>query len=143
MSIVWTDDLSGIDWDELSALYRAAPLGDKAPDDLELVFRNSMFRAFAFDSGALVGAGRALADGRDCSYICDIAVHPSHQGRGLGKQIVARLVHLSVQHRKIILYAVPGKESFYESFGFRRMTTAMAIFDDPAKAYGRGYLHDI
>jgi ribosomal protein S18 acetylase RimI-like enzyme len=143
MSIVWTDDLSDIDWDELSALYRAAPLGDKAPADLELVFRNSMFRVFAFDSGTLVGAGRTLADGRDCSYICDIAVHPSHQGRGLGKQIVARLVHLSAQHRKIILYAVPGTESFYESFGFRRMTTAMAIFDDPAKAYARGYLHDI
>jgi hypothetical protein len=38
---------------------------------------------------------------------------------------------------------VPGKESFYESFGFRRMATAMAIFDDPAKAHARGYLHDI
>ena len=102
-----------------------------------------MFRAFAFDSDRLVGAGRALADGRDCSYICDIAVHPDHQGRGLGRAIVARLVGLSAGHRKIILYAVPGKESFYESFGFRRMTTAMAIFDDPAKAHARGYLHDI
>ena len=143
MPIVWTDDLARIDWDEVSVLYRVAPLGDKAAGDLELVFRNSMFRALAFDSDRLVGAGRALADGRDCSYICDIAVHPDHQGRGLGRAIVARLVGLSAGHRKIILYAVPGKESFYESFGFRRMTTAMAIFDDPAKAHARGYLHDI
>jgi ribosomal protein S18 acetylase RimI-like enzyme len=142
-SISWTDDLARIDWDELSALYRAAPLGDKAPADLELVFRNSMFRVFAFDSGRLAGAGRALADGRDCSYICDIAVHPAQQGCGLGKQIVARLVRLSASHRKIILYAVPGKETFYEGFGFRRMATAMAIFDDPAKACARGYLRNI
>lgn len=142
-TISWTDDLTRIDWDEASALYRIAPLGDKSPGDLELVFRNSMFRAFAFDSGQLVGAGRALADGRDCSYICDIAVHPSQQGRGLGKQIVARLVRLSASHKKIILYAVPGKESFYERFGFRRMATAMAIFEDQAKAFARGYLHDI
>ena len=141
--ILWTDDLTRIDWDEVSALYRAAPLGDKSPGDLELVFRNSMFRAFAFDTGRLVGAGRALADGRDCSYICDIAVHPAHQGRGLGKEIVARLVRLSASHRKIILYAVPGKEAFYQRFGFRRMTTAMAIFEDQAKACARGYLHDI
>jgi ribosomal protein S18 acetylase RimI-like enzyme len=84
-----------------------------------------------------------LADGRDCSYICDIAVHPAQQGRGLGKQIVARLVRLSASHRKIILYAVPGKETFYEGFGFRRMATAMAIFDDPAKACARGYLRNI
>ena len=139
MLLSFSDDLAAIDWDEVSALYRAAPLGDKSPADLKLVFENSMFRVFAFDADTLVGAGR-LADGRDCSYVCDIAVHPSHQGRGLGKAIVERLVRLSASHRKIILYAVPGKEPFYEAFGFRRMTTAMAIFENPDKAFARGYL---
>jgi GNAT superfamily N-acetyltransferase len=139
-SISWTDDLARIDWEELAALYRAAPLGDKSAGDLKSVFTNSMFRAFAFEGDVLVGVGRALADGRDCSYLCDIAVMPDHQGTGLGKEIVARLVRLSAGHRKIILYAVPGKEPFYEAFGFRRMTTAMAIFEDPAKAFRNGYL---
>ena len=77
MPIFWTDDLGSVDWDDVSALYRAATLGDKAPADLELVFGNSIFRIFAFDSGLLIGAGRALADGRDCAYLCDIAVRPS------------------------------------------------------------------
>ena len=63
---------------------------------------------------------------------------PSQQGRGLGKEIVARLVQLLASHRKIILYAVAGKEPFYEAFGFRRMTTAMAIFENPAKAVQNG-----
>jgi GNAT superfamily N-acetyltransferase len=139
-SISWTDDITRIDWDELAALYRAAPLGDKSAGDLKLVFTNSMFRVFAFEDDVLVGAGRALADGRDCSYVCDIAVTPDHQGIGLGKEIVARLVRLSAGHRKIILYSVPGKEPFYEAFGFRRMTTATAIFEDPAKAVRNGYL---
>ena len=40
-------------------------------------------------------AGRALADGADCSYICDVAVLPSHQGTGLGREVVARLVEAS------------------------------------------------
>jgi predicted N-acetyltransferase YhbS len=101
---------------------------------------NSMFRLFAFESSRLVAAGRALADGRDCAYLCDIAVAPSHQGQGLGKEMVGRPVRLSSGHRKINLYAVPGKETFYEGFGFRRMTTAMAIFEDPTKAYANGYL---
>src|SRR5215475_5276499 len=104
MPIDWTDDLARIDWNELSALYRAAPLGDKAPADLKLVFGNSMYRAFAFDDGTLVGAGRVLADGRDCAYVCDIAVQPTHQGLGLGREIISRLVRLSEGHRKIILY---------------------------------------
>ena len=140
MSIVWADDLAGIDWDELSELYRIAPLGNKKPGDLALVFGNSIFRAFAREGGRLVAAGRVLADGRDCAYLCDIAVHPDCQGRGLGCDIIERLLAHCRGHRKIILYAVPGKEGFYERLGFRRMTTAMAIFEDQAAAHGRGYL---
>lgn len=143
MSIRWSNDLATIDWSELSELYRVAPLGDKSPADLQLVFGNSLFRAFAWDGTRLAGAGRVLADGRDCAYLCDIAVLPSHRRTGLGKEIVARLLGLSRGHRKIILYSVPGTESFYEAFGFRRMTTAMAIFEDQAAAVARGYLSDI
>ncbi len=140
MTIAWTDELQAIDWNEASALYRAAPLGDKSADHLRKVFGNSMFRAFAFDGGALVGAGRALADGGDCAYLCDIAVLPSHQGLGLGRQIVQRLLDASHGHRKIILYAVPGKEPFYRRFGFLRMKTAMAIFENQRQQLERGYL---
>jgi len=141
-ALVWSDAIDGIDWEELSALYRLAPLGDKSAAWLKTAFANSMFRSFVHEDGRLVAAGRAVADGVDCSYICDIAVLPSHQGIGLGKQMVARLVDLSRGHRKIILYAVPGKEPFYERFGFKRMTTAMAIFSNPAQARKDGYLHD-
>jgi ribosomal protein S18 acetylase RimI-like enzyme len=143
MPIEWTESLDNLDWEELAALYRAAPLGDKRPADLEIAFSNSMFRCFAFESGKLVAAGRALADGRDCAYLCDIAVLPSHQGQGLGKSIVSRLVERSKSHKKLILYAVPGRESLYRGLGFRRMSTAMAIFEDQAGAYARGYLCEI
>ncbi len=142
MTLEWTDSLNSIDWTELSALYRAAPLGEKSPADLETAFSSSRFRCFVYDSGSLVGVGRALADGVDCSYICDIAVLPSHQGTGLGKEIVANLLRLSDGHKKIILYAVPGKESFYRKFGFKRMTTAMAIFENQALALKNGLIND-
>jgi hypothetical protein len=52
------------------------------------------------------------------------------------------MVDQSRGHRKIILYAVPGKEGFYRKLGFRRMTTAMAIFDDQAGAMARGYVNE-
>ena len=140
MTFEWKDALDEVDWEELSAMYRAAPLGNKSAAWLKLVFSNSMFRCFVYEEGRLVGAGRAVADGGDCSYLCDIAVLPSHQGVGLGKQIVGRLVELSRGHRKIILYAVPGKEAFYRRFGFARMKTAMAIFQNQALAEEQGYL---
>jgi len=52
--------------------------------------------------------------------------------------VVERLVQDSQGHKKIILYSVPGKEGFYRKFGFGRMTTAMAIFEDQALAMERG-----
>jgi ribosomal protein S18 acetylase RimI-like enzyme len=137
----WVFDDHRIDWNELSNLYRIAPLGEKDPADLKQVFGNSMFKCFAFD-GALVGVGRALADGKDCAYICDVAVHPDHQGRGLGQEIITRLKERAAGHKKIILYANPGTEPFYRKLGFRRMRTAMAIFRDEARAIRTGLLDD-
>ncbi len=143
MSMTWSESLDSVDWNELAALYHAAPLGNKNATDLKTAFSNSRFVCFARDQGKLVGVGRALADGVDCSYLCDIAVLPSHQGTGLGKKIVDRLLTLSASHKKVILYAVPGKESFYRKFGFKRMTTAMAIFENQSQASERGYLTEI
>ncbi|HEY1227778.1 MAG TPA: GNAT family N-acetyltransferase [Ramlibacter sp.] len=142
MPLRWTRTTDELDWEELSALYRAAPLGDKSPQGLKTAFDHSLFKFLVYEDGRLVGAGRALADGIDCSYICDIAVLPSHQGTGLGRELVSRLVEASRGHRKIILYAVPGKEAFYEKLGFARMKTAMAIFQNQAQAVERGYLED-
>jgi len=142
MPLVWSSSLEKLDWEELAALYRAAPLGNKDVAALKIAFENSRFKCFAYENGSLVGVGRALADGVDCSYICDVAVLPSHQGTGLGKEIVAKLVALSAGHKKIILYAVPGKEPFYKRFGFKRMRTAMAIFEDQQLALERGYVDE-
>jgi ribosomal protein S18 acetylase RimI-like enzyme len=140
--LVWSHTIDGLDWSELSALYEAAPLGNKNPSDLRTAFTNSMFRCFVYEDGKLVGVGRALADGVDCSYICDVALLPSHQGLGLGKQIVTILMKLSSGHKKIILYSVPGKEPFYKKLGFKRMSTAMAIFENQTAALERGYVNE-
>ena len=138
----WRFEHSSIDWNELSRLYRIAPLGDKKPEDLKVAFSNSMYKCFLFENGVLIGAGRGLADGVDCSYLCDVAVHPDFQGRGLGKAIIEKLKEMSAGHRKIILYANPGKEGFYKKLGFMRMRTAMAIFKDRERAIRDGVVDD-
>ena len=140
MTLTWTYSTENVDWEELSALYLVAPLGQKDPGDLRVAFGNSMFKCFVYDAGKLVAAGRALADGRDCSYICDVAVLPGHQGLGLGRALVSKLVEFSKEHKKIILYAAKGKEPFYKKLGFKRMTTAMAIFKNEAQALQNGVI---
>ena len=143
MKLDWIDTSENMDWEALSNLYRIAPLGDKKPDALKITFSNSLFKCFVYNGEKLIGAGRALADGLDCSYIADVAVHPEYQGMGIGKGIVSKLVELSKGHRKIILYSVPGKEAFYKKLGFKRMTTAMAIFQNQAQALEIGLVEEI
>lgn len=139
-SLAWSGAIADVDWAELSALFEAsAPLGNKQPADLEIAFSNSMFRCFVHDDGRLVCVGRALADGVYTAYIGDIAVLPHYRDTGIGKQIVADLLRQCEGHKKIILYSVPGSEAFYRKFGFRRMRTAMAIFENQDVAMERGY----
>jgi ribosomal protein S18 acetylase RimI-like enzyme len=140
--LTWKEEAASLDWSELESLYRRAPLGGRTAASLQTVFSNSRYKFFVYDGGKLVAAGRALCDGADCSYICDVAVLPSHQGTGLGREIVNRLVAASQGHKKIILYSVPGKEGFYRKLGFMRLLTAMAMFEDQADAIARGHLGD-
>lgn len=67
---------------------------------------------------------------------------PSRQGSGLGRAIVSRIVEVSRGHRKVILYANPGREAFYRKLGFLPMSTAMAIFQDQSAALAGGLVHD-
>src|SRR5688572_15352165 len=84
MATNWVHSTETVNWDEMSELYRIAPLGIKSADWLKTTYTNSMFKCIAFDGERIVAAGRAVADGADCSYLCDIVVHPEHQGSGLG-----------------------------------------------------------
>ena len=134
VKFTWIDKIKDINWEELSNLYRIAPLGEKYPKDLQMVFSNSLYTYFIYNKGILIGAGRALADGVDCAYFCDIAVHPDYQRIGLGRKIILKLVEASKNHKKILLYSIPGKEEFYAKFGFKKMKTAMAIFKNQEQA---------
>lgn len=138
MNHEWKFSTDDLDWEELSDLFRIASLSDQTPVELQVCFANSRHVCLVFDQGRLIGAGRVVGDGLDCAYMADVAVHPEYQGAGIGTEIVSRLVQMSSEHRKIILYAAPGKEDFYRRLGFRPMTTAMALFQDEAEAIARG-----
>lgn len=140
LNLKWLDNSDNIDWDEVSNLYKIAPLGNKRPNDLKIAFSNSMYKYFVYLNNQLVGVGRALADGVDCSYICDVAIHPDYQGKGIGKDIVNKLTEQSKHYNKIILFASSGKEEFYSKLGYYKMNTAMAIFKNHEKCIELGLI---
>ena len=139
MKLQCLDTVNKMDWQELNAIYKKT-LGEKDLNVLKTTFKNSMFKCFLYDSDILIGAGRALADGGDCSYLCDIVVLPEYQGRGLGKKIVSYLLEKSKDYNKVILYTFPEKENFYQQLGFTKLQTAMVIFKNSEKARKNGMI---
>lgn len=104
LEIKWTYNLKNINWEDLIELYRIAPLGIKDPEKLKTTFTNSLFKCFAYDGEKIIGVGRALADGADCSYICDIALHPEYQGPWVWKancSKISRIVSWSQKNNSL------------------------------------------
>jgi hypothetical protein len=54
--------------------------------------------------------------------------------------ICLRRAHMG-GHKKIILYASPGTEAFYDGLGFLPMKTAMGLWSDPGRAIEIGLLN--
>ncbi|WP_426239089.1 GNAT family N-acetyltransferase [Pararhizobium sp. DWP1-1-3] len=83
----------------------------------------TVFSALVLCEGAAVGMGRLIGDGGCFFQVVDIAVHPAHQGRGLGKMIMkAIMAHIESQlpaSAYVSLIADVPANTLYEQFGFK------------------------
>ena len=72
------------------------------------------------ETAELVGMGRFVGDGGCFYQLVDIAVHPDHQGRGLGTQIVEALLEYLRENAPPSAYAtlISDVDEFYDRFGF-------------------------
>ncbi len=78
---------------KLAALYESVRwLHFRLPKKLQEAYQKSDFVVTAWDGERLVGAGRAVTDGCFNAFFPDIAVHPGYHGKGVGREIVARLL---------------------------------------------------
>ncbi|MBT8357638.1 MAG: GNAT family N-acetyltransferase [Desulfobacterales bacterium] len=125
MNIIFQFDLNGVNWSEAADLFRRAPLGVRDPDKLRRSCEQSFLVCFAYLKNKLVGMGRAISDGEYQAAIYDLVILPEYQNKGIGQQVMEEL-HRRLPVKTILLYAVPGKESFYRKLGYCKMLTAMA-----------------
>jgi GNAT superfamily N-acetyltransferase len=90
-------------------------------DELYLALENSWFMFSAYNDEKLVGFGRIICDGVVHALILDLIVHPDFQSRGIGSQILNKLVDKCRLHkiRDIQLFSVKGKAGFYHKNGFK------------------------
>ncbi|GIG66464.1 GNAT family N-acetyltransferase [Phytomonospora endophytica] len=77
--------------DEYRHLRGATGLGAKSVEASALGLPNTWFGVVVEHGGETVGMGRIIGDGGCFFQVVDICVLPEHQGRGLGKRIMAAL----------------------------------------------------
>lgn len=121
-------DLEG----QITGLYRSNGWWGAGPDDPELIRRivkGSHCFITAEENDRVIGMGRAISDGASDAYIQDVTVVPDHRGRGIGsemiRRIVARLEAGGVHW--IGLIAEKNSHPFYESLGFLPMADAIPM----------------
>lgn len=134
-----TFDSQGVNWEKAATIFERAPLGTRDPKDMEQAYAKSDLVCFAWADGELIGLARALSDGVYQSVIYDLCMLPEHQGNGLGTRMMNAMLE-KLNTPNMVLWSVPGKESFYARFGFKPMLTAMARFKDPEQSAQNGYI---
>ncbi len=90
------------------------------PEMLKEAYSNSLYMIGAYDGDNLIGIIRVVGDGHSIIYIQDIIVQPDYQRRGIGKDLLERVLEKYAHvYQKILLTMNEEKTvKFYESVGF-------------------------
>ena len=107
---------------EYRDLRRLSGLSEKTLEAAERGLPATLFAVVVEHEGAAIGMGRVIGDGGTAYQVVDIAVLPQHQGKGLGKRIVAALVawlHANAPKSAYISLIADGPaKDLYAQYGF-------------------------
>ena len=128
-AIAYCEDHSAIVIPQLAALFTSAGWGWRATDlaKLSAAVEGSRFVVSAHDEAAdflLVGFARAISDGVTNAYVGNVAVLPEYRGRGIGAELVRRLL-AGKDTIRFTLHSAPGVQDFYRKLGFEDATNML------------------
>lgn len=88
--------------------------------DLSIALEKSWYLVAAYGGDRLIGFGRIVTDGILHAMIYDLITDPMSQEKGIGSEILMRLVKKCQEEgiRDIQLFCAKGKRKFYEKRGF-------------------------
>lgn len=100
-------------------------LSGKSAEAASIGLSNSLFAVQILYEGIPIGMGRVIGDGGCFFQVVDIAVLKAHQGKGIGKWIMAEIKQFLDQHAPasayISLIADGQAHLLYRQFGFQEV----------------------
>ncbi len=94
---------------------------------IEKMFAHANLVVTAWEGETLVGVCRALTDFSYCCYLSDLAVNRSHQGQGIGQQLIEQVKHKIGDQVALILLSASSAMSYYPSIGFENIENGFII----------------
>lgn len=91
----------------------------------ETAIKNSLYIVSVEVDGQVIGMGRLIGDSSRIVYIQDLFINPAYQGKGIGTEIINRLLSYIKSNAlpntsiTVGLMSAKGKEDFYTKLGFR------------------------
>lgn len=115
--------------EHITALYATAGLKRPIDDKQRMMkmFANSNLLITAWQGEHLIGIARSMNDGGFCCYLADLAVHPSYQKRGIGRQLVHLTKATAGDDCSLIWLSAPGAISYYHKIGIQQLKNAFGI----------------
>lgn len=109
-------------------------------EDIEKAEKNSFYSVYAYDGMTLVGLGRVASDGLTAAVMSGICVRPDYRRRGIGEQIVTRLVYHCQSgnyQMNVQIFCEDSLRPWYEKQGFENcavgMRKCMVYPEDPCR----------
>ena len=106
---------------EFIAVLQSSTLAERRPIDdvprMDRMLRQADIILTARCEGELIGIARTLTDGSYSTYLADLAVTQSFQGRGIGRQLIRRTHEAAGLQTNLILIAAPGARTYYPHIG--------------------------
>lgn len=127
MTIEYTTDLSGVEADHLRGFFQGWPSPPTAERQLDIL-RGSFRVVLAREQGDphVVGFVNALSDGVLSAFVPLLEVLPSYRGRGIGSELMRRLIDELGDLYAVDVVCDPELRPFYERFGMQPLL-AMAL----------------
>jgi len=126
LDVEYSDRLEEIEPSQLEGFFVGWPNPPSAEMHLEIL-RGSAAVVLARDGEKIVGFVNAISDGVLSGYIPLLEVLPDYQGRGIGSELVRRLVDRLESLYMIDLCCDAELEPFYRRLGFRTLDRGMGI----------------
>ena len=117
MAVRYTQAPEEVDIAQLEALRRAAGFPPQPTEVIAAKVSGARWVAAAWDGDRMIGFVRAISDGVTNAYVCTMVVDEAYRGRGIGTELVRRLIG-DRDRVRWVLHSSDEAIPFYQRLGF-------------------------